>query len=227
MFHERETLSMATKETLVETFLLSRLLDRVQHEDNLLVQRTLTFLTGNTLLIFGLSVGWTAGSKHTLLNLLIVLVGIFISAVQFLLGTVSDAAISFWRHYAGRAESSLGLLVDSAFFSYCANGSVTTPVGEINALKSQKTDNEQNLFQRVHAIVPSTNAIVAIVLPAVIYLFWNALLVYFLGNRYPAMPSWLLTFVFIFLLLAGIAAWFVAKKLIPVINVETSDSVKE
>jgi hypothetical protein len=166
---------MVTEQNSVKTFLLSRLLERVQHEDNLLVQRTLTFLTAAGLLITSLGFSWTTTGAW--LKYAIVGLGISFSLVQIVLGTVANSAISFWRHYIRKAETDLDIVIDSALYDYYQIGAVKTRVGDINVLKSANDSRRRPSWLKwIRKFVPSTNTVVAIYFPLMIFLFWLSLL---------------------------------------------------
>lgn len=163
---------MVTEQNTGKNFLLSHLLERVQHEDNLLVQRTLTFLTADALLVMALSFSWPDNGVHSNLEYAIAGLGLFFSLVQIALGKVANSAISFWRHYLRKVETDLGIAIDSALYDYYQIGTVKTLVGDINALQRPNGSRRLSWLKWIRKFVPSTNAVVALWLPLMISLFW-------------------------------------------------------
>jgi hypothetical protein len=145
------------------------LLDRVYHEDSLLVQRTYNFVTGNAFLAAALAL-WSYVRSSPALGYLVIGLGILLADFQLLLGFRNERAIRFWRCYLEIVEDRRGVFFDRALYRLYS--------GQETRLGNRRITLPNKKRRGSWTILGRGNILVAVWLPVLYMLFWlSALLV--------------------------------------------------
>ena len=152
----------------------SLVINRIYHEDNLLVQRTANFLTASGLLAAVLALTWKAGEQSTVLSYVIIGSGLLLSLFQMSLGYVTNCSILYWRAYLRQIESLIRLSFDSSLYDFYKHGSAATLGAEIRVKKHKK---RRQVIECIINMIPSMNTVVALLLPLFVTGFWMLLFV--------------------------------------------------
>jgi hypothetical protein len=144
------------------------LLDRVYHEDSLLVQRTYNFVTGNAFLAAALALSSYVRSSPAL-GYLVIGLGILLANFQLLLGFRNERAIRFWRCYLEIVEDRRGVLFDRALYRLYS--------GQKTRLGNRCITLPEKRRRGTWTILGRGNILVAVWLPVLYMLFWLSALI--------------------------------------------------
>ncbi|MBI4276883.1 MAG: hypothetical protein HY660_00380 [Armatimonadetes bacterium] len=147
------------------------ILQKIQHEEYMLAQRTYNFITANAFLVGALALVGNPNAP-SLLGHLVTLLGFLMSIVQIWIGGRSSRTISFWHQYLLGLEKSLPFDVDSALFSFYETGSAR--VGGFEITQAAYSARRPMLRTFPWNRVRGTNVLTGIGVPVMVAVFWVA-----------------------------------------------------
>jgi hypothetical protein len=109
------------------------LLQRIYHEDNLLVQRTYVLVATQSFLLtaFAVLLTGTVWRDWLPVPVGVAMVGGTMAAIHVIFGRQTNRAINFWRVYCRVVEEREGIVLDRALFDFYEHGKVKTSFGVI------------------------------------------------------------------------------------------------